>query len=101
MHVFKDHYNTDLVANRSFGYISQAAKSKNPFFLAIAPVAPHAHIDPGVGSGPPVPAPKYKDYFPDAKVPRTENFNPDRVSSSSSSTGVLPAVSSLRDISAG
>ena len=76
--VFNGSYNTDLVANRSFGFLEDAVKAKSPFFLTIAPVAPHAHID-STGTGPPNPNTQYADLFPDVTVPRKASFNPDVV----------------------
>lgn len=76
-------YSTDLIANRSVEFLGDAINSKKPFFLGITPIAPHSEtlLTP---SGPifkaPVPADRHKDLFPDAKVPRTPNFNPDVVS---------------------
>ncbi|CAH0051946.1 unnamed protein product [Clonostachys solani] len=73
-------YSTDLIANRSVEFLGDAINSKKPFFLGITPIAPHSEtlLTP---SGPifkaPVPADRHKDLFPDAKVPRTPNFNPD------------------------
>ncbi|KAF5005244.1 hypothetical protein FDECE_8302 [Fusarium decemcellulare] len=79
---YKGHYNTDLVAKKSFGFLKQAIKKEKPFFLTIAPVAPHNDIH-GGKSYPPIPAKKYRHKFPDAKVPRRANFNPDKASGAS------------------
>ncbi|KAF4467673.1 arylsulfatase [Fusarium albosuccineum] len=64
---YKGHYNTDLVAKNSFGFLKQAIKKEKPFFLTIAPVAPHNDIH-GGKSYPPTPAKKYRHKFPDAKA---------------------------------
>ena len=72
-------YATDLIANRSLGWLDEAAKSQKPFFLAINPVNPHENLQWGVGNTPPVPAARYANLFPNATVPRTKNFNPDSV----------------------
>ncbi|KAH8897292.1 Arylsulphatase [Thozetella sp. PMI_491] len=80
-------YVTDLVANFSFGFLEQGIQSQKPFFLTIAPIAPHAEVtvdsyDPATGKvsatfSAPIPAARHEDLFPDAEVPRTLNFNPD------------------------
>lgn len=75
-------YNTDLVADQSFGFLDDAIEDGSPFFLTIAPMAPHSQVVTSPGeSTKPVPKEKYADWFPDAKVPRKDNFNPDVVSS--------------------
>ena len=73
-------YATDLLANRSLAWLDIAAKEDAPFFLAINPVNPHANSDWNKGFTPPIPAERYKNDFPGVKVPRTANFNPDKVS---------------------
>lgn len=76
-------YATDLLTNKSLLWIDEAYKAKNPFFIAINPVNPHQNFNWSGGVTPPIPAPRYADLFPDAKVPRTSNFNPDRPSGAS------------------
>jgi hypothetical protein len=41
----KNEYNTDLVAKKGLGFLDDAAKAEKPFFLTIAPIAPHAEFD--------------------------------------------------------
>lgn len=89
-------YTTDVLAHKSYAYLEEAHSTGDPFFLAIAPVAPHSQVISSVASynssdplsnpaslnqtiGPPIPAEKYKNYFKDAIVPRTPDFNPDVV----------------------
>lgn len=76
-------YATDLLANKSMAWMDDAAKEKKPFFLAINPVNPHNNYQWGKGWTKPVPAKRHEGTFPDAKVPRSVSFNPDRVSDSS------------------
>lgn len=81
---YEGQYNTDLVASKALGLLAEAANASNgkPFFLGIAPIAPHTDttISPdGIFFAPPEPAPKYKDYFRDVRIPRTPNFNPEKV----------------------
>ena len=65
------------------GFLDDARKSSQPFFLTMATVAPHEGYGPrpaGVYDKGPVPKAEYADLFKDVKVPRTENFNPNVVS---------------------
>lgn len=86
-------YSTDVLAAKAYGLLNEGIKSEKPFFLVAAPVAPHSDVNastfhdaPGNGEGldrivmnAPIPADRHKDLFPDVKVPRTANFNPDKV----------------------
>jgi N-acetylglucosamine-6-sulfatase len=75
-------YSTDLVASKSFAFLDDAVKADKPFFLGIAPIAPHSEVgEPGVTSefSVPLPAPRHKDLFPNVQVPRSASFNPDTV----------------------
>ncbi|GAA5891490.1 hypothetical protein JCM6882_004489 [Rhodosporidiobolus microsporus] len=38
-------YSTDLVAEKGLDLLEKAAQSDKPFFVGIAPIAPHSHID--------------------------------------------------------
>ncbi|EEY16605.1 arylsulfatase [Verticillium alfalfae VaMs.102] len=91
-------YSTDLVAQKAYGFLDDAVAAGEPFFLGIAPIAPHSNVnastlnpvkgpdeDVPVSDGEfrvnfPQPAKRHEHLFPDAKVPRTENFNPDKPS---------------------
>jgi arylsulfatase A-like enzyme len=59
-------YGTDVYVNKSVDFIQRSAKEGKPFFVYLAPYAPHA---------PYTPAPRHDKLFPDAKVPRTPNYN--------------------------
>jgi arylsulfatase A-like enzyme len=97
---YEGSYTTDVLAEKALGFLDEAASFDAPFFLGIAPIAPHCNVwenapsDDARGSSrkdrvrvtgelkdlvftPPVPAERHKDLFKDVKVPRTENFNPD------------------------
>jgi len=90
---YEGHYSTDVLAEKAYGLLEEGVHSKKPFFLAVAPVAPHSNVNPNTheysesGGDPlgdihmtaPIPAERHKHLFPDAKVPRTANFNPDSV----------------------
>jgi hypothetical protein len=93
-HSYEGRYSTDVVADKAFRLLDEAVKGleSSPFFLTIAPIAPHGNIYMN-GSildenhvfehGPPVAAERHKHLFKDVKVPRTVNFNPDKVTSPS------------------
>lgn len=78
-------YSTDLVTNRTLGYLDQVlpnekyGQPQKPFFIGVAPIAPHFDNTLGV-QDPPVPALRHQHLFNDVKAPRTPNFNPDTVS---------------------
>jgi arylsulfatase len=79
-------YSTDIVAGTALAFIDEAYKANEPFFIGVAPIGPHsqAHIIPGTVRAylePPVPAIRHQYLFPDVKIPREQNFNPDMVSS--------------------
>jgi hypothetical protein len=71
-------YSTDLIANRSVEFLGNAIDAEKPFFLGIAPIAPHAELIHEFKE--PIPADRHRDLFPNAKVPRKKNFNPCKVS---------------------
>lgn len=82
-------YSTDVLTRKALGLLDEAVEAKKPFFLTIAPNAPHCNIvmngtilDPNhtFEYGSPIPAKRHEHLFKEAKVPRTENFNPDVVS---------------------
>jgi hypothetical protein len=82
-------YTTDVLAEKAFSYIEEGALSDSPFFLTIAPIAPHANVVAGLSasesapfeftSGHQTPADRHKSLFQDLVVPGTLNFNPDVV----------------------
>lgn len=87
---YEGEYVTDVMADKTYGLLEEAvqADNKQPFFLAIAPSAPHSNIhmsgsilddDPVFTFSPPVPAKRHEHLFKDVKVPRSANFNPDTV----------------------
>ncbi|RAL01441.1 sulfatase family protein [Aspergillus ibericus CBS 121593] len=79
---YEGQYTTDVMQQKALGLLEDALDSDSPFFLTVAPIAPHTNIDvEGVGEGAPkmtepLPAPRHAHLFADAKVPRTPNFNP-------------------------
>jgi N-acetylglucosamine-6-sulfatase len=59
-------YLTDVLAAKGVEYINRATTGRKPFFLEIAPFAPHS---------PYTPAPRHETWFPEVKAPRTSAFN--------------------------
>ncbi|KAG4413483.1 hypothetical protein IFR04_013384 [Cadophora malorum] len=85
-------YSTDILASKAYGLLAEGVDSGNPFFLTVAPIAPHSDVKPfptvpgkdhEVHMTAPIPAERHKHLFPSAKVPRTANFNPDAPSGAS------------------
>lgn len=84
-------YTTDVLSQKAKGFLEDAVKTEEPFFLAIAPVAPHSNVDVYGGNlidpeasftvTPPISAKKHKHLFKDVEIPRTQHFNPEKVSS--------------------
>ncbi|SMY28856.1 unnamed protein product [Zymoseptoria tritici ST99CH_1A5] len=83
-------YSTDLIRSKSFAFLSSAlANPSSPFFLTIAPTAPHSNVHQLQGlihgnfteksniQSPPVPAARHAHLFANVTVPRTPHFNPD------------------------
>ncbi|KAK0313546.1 hypothetical protein LTR01_001802 [Friedmanniomyces endolithicus] len=88
---YEGRYSTDVVAEKAYGFLEDGLRSaaQKPFFLVIAPTAPHSNVhindnlidgnfsERSVVQSPPVPAEHHKHLFPNAKVPRTQHFNPE------------------------
>ncbi|PNP78540.1 hypothetical protein FNYG_08170 [Fusarium nygamai] len=75
----KREHTTDLISKYAHELLEEAIDSENPFFVAIAPVAPHSNYNPETDSYMTIPIPleRHSHLFEGSKVPRTENFNPD------------------------
>lgn len=99
---YKGNYSTDLCTSKSLAFIDDAVGTGKPFFMGIAPIAPHSqfHFPGGVDSEgyaiveaiPPQPAERHKNLFIDVVVPRTPHFNPDEVSLSASASSVVSSM---------
>ncbi|KIY46643.1 sulfatase [Fistulina hepatica ATCC 64428] len=70
-------YSQYAIVNRTKLHLDEIATNPDtPFFLAMAPVAPHANILGNVGATtPPIPEDKYANNFTDVTVPRFANWN--------------------------
>lgn len=85
---YEGQYSTDVLAKKAYGFLDDGLKGENPFFLTIAPTAPHSNVHfnfrPIAGNytektatqSPPVPAKRHEHLFEDVRVPRTPHFNP-------------------------
>jgi hypothetical protein len=75
----------DINNNYTYAFLDDAIQKDVPFFLAVAPVAPHAQVlvdlaNPQIENRnitAPEPQTKWNSSFLNEKVPRTPNFNPD------------------------
>lgn len=94
---YEGQYTTDVLAEKALGFLDEGVSGGKPFFLGIAPVAPHSNVqhnvldrindtntqedeDMGAFFSAPIPAERHAHLFSDAIVPRTANFNPDTAS---------------------
>lgn len=87
---YEGRYTTDVLAEKSYGFLADAIAQEDPFFLTIAPIAPHSNVIwgddngrltiPPAWSSSPISADRHKDLFKDVKIPRKSNFNPDEPS---------------------
>lgn len=97
---YSGQYSPDVVADKAYGFLEEAIEGDAPFFVTVAPIAPHSNIVANPPSGPlnelevlapgpvnkfaiPEYAPRHAHLFKDYKIPRTENFNPEKASGAS------------------
>ena len=59
-------YGMDVYVGKTVDFIQRSAKANRPFFVYLAPYAPHM---------PYTPAPRHASLYPELKAPRTPNFN--------------------------
>ncbi|KAH9820938.1 putative sulfatase family protein [Teratosphaeria destructans] len=85
---YEGQYSTDVLNAKALDFLDDAARAKKPFFLTIAPTAPHSNVhineyidgnfsERSVVQAPPIPAERHQHLFEDVVVPRTPHFNPD------------------------
>ncbi|PSN72114.1 Arylsulphatase [Corynespora cassiicola Philippines] len=91
---YEGEHSVDVLAEKAYGFLNDAVKEEKPFFLTLAPVAPHSNLkiesasdSPGhdlvAKMSAPIPAARHAHLFEGVKVPRTENFNPEKPSGAS------------------
>jgi N-acetylglucosamine-6-sulfatase len=78
-----DDYYTDVLANLAHDYVNRATPTQQPFFMYIAPGAPH---------GPWTPAERHKDMFANETAPRSPSFNEEDVSDKPEWVRALPSL---------
>ncbi|KAK5995678.1 Arylsulfatase [Cladobotryum mycophilum] len=70
-------YSTDIVAEDAAEFLDRALQHPDaPFFLTLAPIAPHADSSPR-GFTLPAVAPRHRGLFANYTILRTDNFNPE------------------------
>ncbi len=74
-------YLTDVLAQRAVTFVRQASQENRPFFLWLAPSAPHR---------PAIPAPRHASDFATARAPRTPSFNEADVSDKPAYVRAMP-----------
>lgn len=76
---YSGQYSPDVVARKAYDFLDEAALHDEPFFLGVAPVAPHSNVKtvPFIEMDAPRYALRHAHLFKDYKIPRTANFNPD------------------------
>jgi arylsulfatase A-like enzyme len=73
-------YQTDVLAAKAEEILRARAGSEQPFFVTVAPLAPHLEGGDGSGEGAILrPAPRHEGRFPRAKLPHKESFNEEDV----------------------
>ncbi|KAJ5211454.1 uncharacterized protein N7498_003100 [Penicillium cinerascens] len=83
---YEGQHTIDVITEKALGFLDDALQGERPFFVTVAPVAPHSNVDPNametgrITMGAPVPLERHQHLFEDVKVPRTEHFNPDEPS---------------------
>lgn len=79
---YKDAYQTDVIHAKTRAALKRVEEQDKPFFLWVAPMAPHGEFvignNGGISTQPPVPAARHANLFKDAKIPRTPHFNPSK-----------------------
>lgn len=67
----EDDYSTDVLKNRAVEFINKSVEAHAPFFLFIAPYAPH---------GPSTPAARHANLYLDLKYPQSASFHEEDIS---------------------
>ncbi|KAJ3573266.1 hypothetical protein NPX13_g4767 [Xylaria arbuscula] len=80
----ENEYSTDLVSEKALAFLDDASKNARPFFLGVAPTAPHSTTEYVTVNGTtktvtsaPKPAERHENLFEEVAVPRTPHFNPE------------------------
>ncbi|KAI1810156.1 arylsulfatase [Poronia punctata] len=73
---YKGFHQTDVIRIKALNRLRNLTSQSTPFFLAIAPFAPHVAFRQDKPTHRPIPLKRHLEDFPDVKAPRTTNFNP-------------------------
>lgn len=83
---YEGRHTTEVITEKALGLLDDALEGDRPFFLGVSPTAPHSNVNGSASRDrgkmamtEPIPQEKHKDLFSDAKVPRSESFNPEEV----------------------
>ena len=68
-------YQTDVIADTAVDVITRRAPNRTPFFLTVAPLAPHREVFTSDNIQPIRPAPRHLGLYNDLAPPRPPNFN--------------------------
>ncbi|KAJ7580718.1 arylsulfatase [Mycena floridula] len=69
-------HQTDVLRAKAADRLKELLKTPDePWFLALATVAPHQQFN-STGRYPPVPATRHENHYPGLRAPRSPNFNP-------------------------
>lgn len=80
---YNGHYSPDVTAEKAYGFLEEATMHEEPWFLGVAPIAPHSTAKYAPGDDFEVDMPRYAErhahLFKDYKIPRDASFNPEKV----------------------
>jgi len=79
---YKGKYSPDVTFEKAYDFLDEATMHSDPWFLTVAPIAPHSNIKlrPPYEPDMPAYAERHAHLFKDYKIPRDANFNPDKPS---------------------
>ena len=104
---YEGFHTLDVIADKALGFLQDGLDGDRPFFLSVAPVAPHSDLDlsdrstGNIRMTAPIPLERHKHLFEGVKVPRTENFNPEKVRRFLDRQSIFHNVVSSRAVPAG
>ncbi|KAL2815258.1 alkaline-phosphatase-like protein [Aspergillus cavernicola] len=84
---YEGRHTVEVITEKALGFLEDGLNGDRPFFLTVAPVAPHSNVDvsaldrdvPTVMTEP-IALDRHQSLFEGVKIPRTEHFNPDKPS---------------------
>ncbi|OAL50143.1 Arylsulphatase [Pyrenochaeta sp. DS3sAY3a] len=79
---YKGQYSPDVTAEKAYGFLEEATLQSRPWFLTIAPIAPHSFVklEPPEEYAADLPqyAERHAHLFKEYMIPRDPNFNPEK-----------------------